>query len=182
MRGGDKLLERVDGQPQIARVVAAAVATGLPVLVALDPARPARISALEGLAFQSVPVPDAASGMAASLRRGLAVAPPGAVLVHLADLPDIGTEDLNRMITEHHVTPDLILRATDDSGRPGHPVLFPGWARPALADITGDRGARDLLQAEAGRQRSVALPGLRATTDLDTPEDWAEWRAARQRQ
>ncbi|MBL4917685.1 nucleotidyltransferase family protein [Szabonella alba] len=179
MRGGDKLMEQIDDRPQIARAVMAAAATGLPVLVALDPARTARIAALAGLNYQSVAVPDAASGMAASLRRGLVAAPPGAVLLHLADLPEIDSADLSRMIAEHHATPDLILRATDAAGRPGHPVLIPDWARPALAGITGDSGARNLLRTEAARLRMVPLPGLRATTDLDTPEDWAAWRAAR---
>jgi hypothetical protein len=27
----------------------------------------------------------------------------------------------------------------------------------------------------------VRLPGTHATTDLDTPEAWAQWRAARRR-
>lgn len=37
MRGADKLLERIDGQQQLARIAQAARATGLPVRVALPP-------------------------------------------------------------------------------------------------------------------------------------------------
>jgi len=181
MRGGDKLLERVDGTPQLARAVGAALETGSPVFVALDPARPDRFDTLAGLAFQRVDVPDAGEGMAASLRRGLAACPPGAVLVHLADLPEIGTEDLRQMIVAHRANPDLILRATDETGRPGHPVIFPDWARAVLGTLSGDEGARQVLQTERARLRLIPLPGRRATTDLDTPEDWTNWRAQKEK-
>lgn len=181
MRGGDKLLEKVGGVPQIRRAVTAALDTGLPVFVTLDPSRGARREALAGLAFTMVSVPDAGSGMAASLRRGIAACPPGAVMLHLADLPEIGAEDLRHLISAHHATPDLILRATDETGRPGHPVIFPEWARPDLAALTGDEGARRVLQARAARLRPIPLPGHAATTDLDTPEDWANWRAQKEK-
>jgi CTP:molybdopterin cytidylyltransferase MocA len=181
MRGGDKLLERVEGQPQIRRAVSEALDTGLPVFVTLAPAKRARIDALAGLGFTAVPVPDADSGMAASLRRGIAACAPGAVMLHLADLPDIGAEDLRTLIAAHDAAPDLILRATDETGRPGHPVIFPDWARPELSALKGDEGARRVLQAHAAHLRPVPLPGLGATTDLDTPEDWANWRAQKEK-
>jgi molybdenum cofactor cytidylyltransferase len=44
--------------------------------------------------------------------------------------------------------------------------------------LTGDQGARDLLRAHADDVRAVVLPARHAVTDLDTPEDWANWRAA----
>ncbi|MFN4170461.1 MAG: NTP transferase domain-containing protein [Pseudorhodobacter sp.] len=181
MRGGDKLLEQIDGVPQLVRAVSAALETGRPVLVALDPARRDRIAALAEMAFRPVAVPDAAQGMAVSLRAGLAACPDGAVLVHLADLPEIGAEDLRHMIAAHHETPEMILRATDAEGRPGHPVIFPDWARPALASLSGDVGAKHLFKTEKARLRQIALPGLRATTDLDTPEDWETWRAEKEK-
>jgi CTP:molybdopterin cytidylyltransferase MocA len=47
-----------------------------------------------------------------------------------------------------------------------------------LAEVRGDRGGRDLLARHADRLYRLALPGRRAVTDLDTPEDWARWRGA----
>mgnify|MGYP006184317219 CR=1 FL=1 len=41
-----------------------------------------------------------------------------------------------------------------------------------------DEGARSVLVRHRARLRLVPLPGHHATTDLDTPEDWAAWRAA----
>jgi CTP:molybdopterin cytidylyltransferase MocA len=62
---------------------------------------------------------------------------------------------------------------------PGHPVLFPARLRPALLRLKGDQGARDILRTEADQILPLPLPGSRAVTDLDTPEDWAAWRALR---
>lgn len=176
MRGGDKLLEDVAGQPLLARQARVALATGCPVRVALPPDRPARRSALAGLAVDLVTVADAASGMAASIRAGV-VGVAGPVLLLLADLPEITRDDLEQVLAAQHTDPGMILRGTAADGTPGHPVLFPPWALPALARLTGDTGARDLLKAEQARTRLIALPGTHATIDLDTPEDWAAWRA-----
>jgi CTP:molybdopterin cytidylyltransferase MocA len=66
------------------------------------------------------------------------------------------------------------VRATDIRGRAGHPVGFPARLLPALLDVSGDLGAREVLTRNP--PQPVPLPGQRATLDLDTPEDWAAWR------
>jgi molybdenum cofactor cytidylyltransferase len=43
--------------------------------------------------------------------------------------------------------------------------------------LTGDTGAREVLKRHSDRVHLVPLKGDRALTDLDTPEDWAAWRA-----
>jgi molybdenum cofactor cytidylyltransferase len=179
MRGVDKLMEPVDGQPLLARQACAALATGAPVLVTLPPDRPARAAALRGLGATLVPVPDAPLGLSASIRAGVAAAGDGPLLVLLADLPEITSQDLSLILSRHAATPDRLLRATAQDGTPGHPVLFPAWAVPQLAQLTGDTGARDLLAKLADHTDPVPLPARHAVTDLDTPEDWAAWRAAR---
>jgi CTP:molybdopterin cytidylyltransferase MocA len=178
MRGADKLLEPVEGRPLIRRQAEVALQTGCPVIVTLPPDQPERAAALHGLPVRQVIVPDAGLGLSASLIRGLAAVAPGcAVIVLLADLPEITAEDLGRILDRHRHDPEAILRAAAQDGTPGHPVLFPGWALSDLCGITGDSGARDLLRRHADRTRAVPLPGRRAVTDLDTPEDWAAWRA-----
>lgn len=180
MRGQDKLMERIDSAPQLARITRAAVATGVAVTVVLPPNRPERRAALAGARAQIVLARNAAMGMAESLTTGLAALPPDApVMLLLADMPDITTEDLRQMLAAWRVTPQLILRATDAEGTPGHPVCFPDWARAELADLRGDDGARSVLKRHAGRMRLFALPDSHATIDLDTPEEWAAWRSAR---
>lgn len=180
MRGGDKLLEVIEGEAQLTRIAKAALATGCPVTVALPPDRPGRNAALDGLPLRRVPVPDPETGMAASLKAGLASLPAdAAVLLLLADLPELTAADLRTVLDVWASFPDAILRGTAEDGTPGHPVGFPPDLRVELLQITGDQGAREVLARHKSRIWPVTLPDAHATTDLDTPEDWARWRASR---
>jgi molybdenum cofactor cytidylyltransferase len=179
MRGADKLLEEIEGIPLLRRVALAALATGLPVSVTLPPASPLRQAALAGLETRPVVVKDPESGMSESLKAGLdAIAPGRPVLLLLADLPELTSDDLATMLVNWHESPDLILRGAAADGTPGHPVCLPAWVRPDLAALSGDTGARDILRTYHDRTQLVSLPGRHAITDLDTPEDWAAWRAS----
>lgn len=179
MRGADKLLEPVEGEPLVRRVVRLALATGRPVTVALPPDRPLRAKALEGLGVAQVVVERASAGMAESLKAGLAALPDSApVLILLADLPEITTADLETCLALWSDHPGRILRGTTAEGVAGHPVGFPADLRAELMALEGDQGARDILARHRDRLHLVPLPGTHATTDLDTPEDWATWRAA----
>ena len=179
MRGGDKLLELVDGLPLLRRCALRALATGLRVTLALPPDRPDRLAAVQGLSLARVTVPNPGAGMAASLVAGLADLPPQApVLLLLADLPDLTTEDLQSCLAVWAEDPQAIPRGMAQDGTPGHPVGFPTDLRGELLALSGDQGARHILTKHAARLRPVMLPGTHATTDLDTPEDWARWHAA----
>lgn len=177
MRGADKLLEEVRGQPLLRDRVTLALGTGCAVAVTLPPDSAARSSALDGLRVTLLPVPDAATGMSASLRAGAGWAMATgatALMVLLPDLPDLTATDMSLMLQANDS--ETILRACDMDGTPGHPVILPARLLPELIRITGDTGARDLLRAHP--VTPVPLPGHHATTDLDTPEAWAAWRAA----
>ncbi|MHA6345218.1 nucleotidyltransferase family protein [Roseivivax sp. CAU 1761] len=181
MRGADKLLEPVDGVPLLrlqadrARQVAARVLVALP-----DPAG-ARGAALAGLDVQVVPVAAPEEGMAASIRAGIAALPDGAagLMILPADMPEIDAADMARLRDRFDPAAPRILRGASADGRPGHPVLFPRARFADLAGLSGDAGARALLRREAASVELVTLPGAHALTDLDTPEAWAAWRAAR---
>ncbi|MFU8864174.1 MAG: nucleotidyltransferase family protein [Rhodobacterales bacterium] len=180
MRGGDKLREEVAGQPLLRLMLerALAAATG-PVLCTLPDAEHPRMACLAGLDVTPVMVPDAAEGMGASIRAGVTALPPdcAAVMILPADLPELDSDDLRRMIAAHEAGPDAILRAVDRDGQRGHPVVFPADLFDALKTCHGDSGARDVLRAHSDRIITIPLPAHHATTDLDTPEDWATWRA-----
>ena len=179
MRGGDKLLESVDGVPQLRRAVEAARGGGARrVWVTVQPDDEARRAVLRGTLAKPIEVPDWAEGMSASLRAGARAAGAqraAALMVLLPDLPEIASTDVAKLIATHAGDPGAIWRAAAEDGTPGHPVLIPSRLYPALAGLTGDAGARDLLAGE--EVRMIALEGQRATTDLDTPEAWAAWRA-----
>ncbi|MDC0656846.1 nucleotidyltransferase family protein [Leisingera sp. SS27] len=177
MQGRDKLMEEVDGQPLLTLMCRRAGLTGLQVFVTLPgPSHPR--AAATGDAIQ-VPVPDAAEGMAASIRRGIAALPAGteSVMILPADMPEITAQDMLRLAAHFGGHDSPILRATAQDGTPGHPVLFPQRCFKALKSLGGDQGARSILKAET--VRPVPLPGRHAVTDLDTPHDWAAWRQNR---
>ena len=182
MRGRDKLLEEVDGQPLLRRQARLAQGVG-PVIVALPPAPHPRYTALMGLDVTALPVADAAEGMGASLRAAFAALPAQtpAVMVMLADMPELQAEDLARLAEAVDTGDDtLIWRATTQGGAPGHPIVFAAAPFEQLTQLTGDDGGRTVVQSAAGRVRLIPLPGDRARLDLDTPEDWAAWRQERE--
>ncbi|GAB4297923.1 MAG: nucleotidyltransferase family protein [Roseovarius sp.] len=181
MRGRDKLLEPVEGLPLLRRQALVARATGAPVMITLPADCPARAAALSGLAGLCVqPLGDAAEGISASICAGARWARhlgAAGLMILLADLPELRLADLRAMLAGFAAAPDRALRATDADGRPGHPVILPARMLADLETLRGDDGARALLARDP--PASLMLPEARATTDLDTPEDWAAWRARR---
>lgn len=180
MRGTDKLLEDVGDIPLIQRQAQIALRTGMQVYVTLPPAPSPRHSALEVIDDDNLIMAacdDAAEGLSASIRAGARWAQESHVqglMILLADLPDITSEDLDAMIMQFAATPQSILRACSAAGNPGHPVIFPKDMFHKLRSLTGDHGAGNLLKQE--KVTLVPLPDEHATTDLDTPEEWAVWR------
>jgi molybdenum cofactor cytidylyltransferase len=181
MGGRDKLLEPVAGRPILRAVAEAARASQADrVIAVLAPGAEARRAALEGLALDIVEAPDWAEGMAASLRAGLASVSTEAeaVVILLADMPEVTAGHIDRLIAAFDPEEGReICRAVSASGVPGHPVLFGRRFFESLAQLTGDRGARDLLRDAPDFVTDVPTPGEGAAVDLDTPEDWAAWRA-----
>lgn len=173
MRGDDKLLQSVAGTPlilQIARAACAACADVSIVLPSADRTRrawlgdtPARLIDIDALA------------MSASISAGVAMCRADAVMIVLADMPEITTNDLTALILAWQGSRASIMRAASADGTPGQPVIFDRSLFPELVALTGDEGARSVIRTHGAE--SIRLPGRRALIDLDTPEDWAEWRA-----
>ncbi len=181
MRGHDKLLEDVSGEPLLRRQARAALGTGARVLVTLRCDDPERREALEGLAAISVvEVADADQGMGVSIAAGALAVPSGTrwLAVLPADMPELTCEDIAAVLVFAAGHPHSVVRGAGPKGAPGHPVVFPARLFGALAQLSGDQGARSVLRGE--QVRLCPLPGRHALTDLDTPEDWAAWRARAQ--
>ncbi len=178
MRGDDKLLQMVQGQPLLHVVAERATRASAHVAVTLRADDTARAQALAGLPVTRLTIRDAAEGMAASLRKGAAWAmtlPVRALMIALPDMPDITADDMRALIVAQAAQPNKPLRAGTVERVAGHPTILPMALLPALLRLAGDTGARGLLQAHPPRLH--ILHGQRALTDLDTPEDWAAWRA-----
>ena len=117
--------------------------------------------------------------MGASLRTAFAALPAcKAAMLVLGDLPELTENDLS--CVGQAVDPEAqteIWRGATEAGKPGHPIVFAASLFPEIAGLKGDAGGQAVVAGAAGRIALIPLPGNRARRDLDTPEDWAVWRA-----
>lgn len=180
MRGSDKLLEEVSGQPLLHLIAARACQVSGHVAVTVPEHDTARRAALGSLPLRVLSVTDPSEGISASLRAGASWALQGgcnALMVVLPDMPDITADDMRALMLAQARQADQPLRAATVARQPGHPVILPRKMWGTLSMLRGDAGMRQVFGTSAA-PRQHALPGSRATCDLDTPEDWARWRAA----
>ena len=127
--------------------------------------------ALAGLPVVFAYNPDFASGMASSLRAGLAHAADSAgALALLADMPDVTSAILDQLIAAFNCAPDRAAVAPVYQGRRGNPVLLGRRLFPRLALLKGDEGARRLLGSTEG-VLEIAVDDKSVLADIDTRED-----------
>ncbi len=91
-----------------------------------------------------------------------------ALLLILADQPLVTAEHLRALIAHWDGADDVIV-ATAFAKTMGPPALFPRSAFAALGDLSGDQGAKSLLQSPDFDLRTV--PFEDAAIDIDTPAD-----------
>jgi molybdenum cofactor cytidylyltransferase len=177
MRGADKLLQKVDGLPLLTRNARIALSSdATETIVILGANRAAREAALDDLPIRFVVNEDWHAGMGTSIAVGTAALADDAdaVIVMLADMPDIGVDFLNRFIAS--ARPGAILQPVTKDGKRGNPVLFSRIHFPSLAMSSGDEGARRVI--DANRDSVIPVPAESGVlTDLDTPEAWSAWRS-----
>lgn len=115
--------------------------------------------------------PRACEGMGGSLAAGVAAVPEASGwVIALADMPFIRPETIARVSAALRAGDPLV--APRYRGRRGHPVGFGAEFFARLAALTGDRGARDVIAAEAHRLRSVPGEDPGVLQDVDRPDDW----------
>jgi molybdenum cofactor cytidylyltransferase len=167
-----KLLADYGGRPLVRRAVEAALdSKASKTIVVTGHARDEIERALAGLPVVFAYNPDFASGMASSLRAGLAHAADSAsALAVLADMPDVTSAILDRLIAAFNCGPDRAAVAPVYQGRRGNPVLLGRRLFPRLALLKGDEGARRLLDSTEG-VLEIAVNDRSVLVDIDTRED-----------
>ena len=173
--GGAKLLAELGGRPLVEHPLATLRAAGLERIVLVAGADAERIRAEVDLeAAEIITAEGWAEGQSATLATGVAeLADAEAIVVLLGDQPLVSPEAINRVIGAR--APGVpALRATYD-GLAAHPTLFERRLFPALLELRGDIGARELL-AEVNALE-VPCDGLGSPLDVDTPSDLERARA-----
>jgi molybdenum cofactor cytidylyltransferase len=119
-------------------------------------------------------------GMAASIRTGITTLGQfsrtlDAALIALCDQPAFSAAVVAQLLAAQRATGRSIVAARYAS-RQGAPALLLRSHFPALAALTGEAGARDLLNGDPAQVAAVELPAL--AHDLDTPADYDAVKSA----
>lgn len=174
--GTPKQLLALDGKPLVVRAAEAALASpAWPVVVVLGANAEKIRPALARLPVLVTENPAWAEGMAASIRAGVTTLQQfsrhlDAALIALCDQPAFSAGTVDRLVTAQRNSGRSIVAARY-SGRQGAPALFLREHFATLTALTGEEGARTLLNGDPVRVTAVELPEL--ALDLDTPEDFA---------
>ena len=178
-----KLVARIDGKPVVRRVVEAALAAkARPVVVVTGYARDSVEAAVADLDVRLSFNPNFASGLASSLKAGLAATPSDAAgaLVLLGDMPWIEPRLIDGLIDDFLAREDALAAIPSRQGGRGNPVLLGRGLFEAAMRLTGDEGARGLIGAlSASELVEVETPDTGVTFDIDTPDDLAMARRFR---
>ena len=173
--GSDKRLFPVDGVPMLQRAIAAVIDSVAAVHVVLCDSDAGRLPSLLG-EFQSdsrvqpLLLDQPGRGMGSNLARAVAALPAGSdgVLVMLADLPYLQAATAGVVVAAGQAG-TIVVPVLGDGGQRGHPVLFARDFFPALRQLQGDSGARQLLQQHRGKVLEVVVQDEGILRDIDTP-------------
>lgn len=177
--GTPKPLVRIDGEPLLQRSVRLLLETSPDeVIVVVGEDNEALVDLLRGLDCRSVVCSDAALGMSATLRCGLAAVDPACAgaLVVLTDQPALDAAHLRSMVARWRIDPGRAV-ASGYADTIGVPALLPRSWFDAVRAGTADRGARELLRSRRAQVDVINAESL--AFDLDSPDDLSRWQAAR---
>ncbi len=169
MVGANKLLLPVGGVPMVRLAAEALLGGGTAPVVCVtghDSRNVAR--ALAGANVELLQNPDWAAGMSTSLARGLgALERCAAVVVMLGDMPWVTEEEVRALVIAfENRGPDAICVPVHQKRR-GNPVLWPARYFPSIQALSGDRGARPLLDQFAAQVVEVPVATDAIHRDVD---------------
>jgi molybdenum cofactor cytidylyltransferase len=176
-----KLLAELNGKPLVRHVTDAALRSRADeVIVVTGHAAEGVRQALTGLDLRFTQNPDFASGMASSLKTGLAALDLGAsgVVVLLGDMPRITGAIIDCLITRFEADgskSDAVVPVHE--GRQGNPVLLGRAVFPALDALSGDQGARRILNEPGRNVLTCPVEDAAIEVDVDTREALERLRA-----
>lgn len=171
-QAGHKLLAEFDGEALIRRMASTALASKAEETVVVTGHRSTDIEAsLKGLDVSMAHNGDHETGMASSLRTGLAALGNecDGALVLLGDMPALTAAHLDCLIEAFSENRGQAIVRACDGERRGNPVILPRTAFAEAMELTGDVGARALIESGGWPVIDVEI-GAAARLDVDTPE------------
>jgi molybdenum cofactor cytidylyltransferase len=168
---GGKLLAPLPDSTPMALASAAHLLAALPECTAVVGAADGELAAsLAALGMSIVHPPGTSCGLAHSLAAGVAATCEAeAWVIALADMPLIRPATIAAVAAA--LEQGAALAAPVYRGRRGHPVGVARALREELLALTGDQGARAILQRHADRLRRLPCDDPGTLLDVDTPAD-----------
>jgi molybdenum cofactor cytidylyltransferase len=169
----NKLLSLVNGTAIVVRVVDAIFRAGISEIIVVTGHQPEMIrSALSNCDVRFVHNTDYRNGMSTSL--GVGVSSLGrdidAALIFLGDMPGIRPQSIRALVQAFDPEQPRICAPIHD-GKRGHPVLWPAAFFAQMTNISGDRGARHLLDLNKDVLTQVRVSDEYILEDVDTLDD-----------
>ena len=164
------------GKPMVARVVDNILSSRAgPVLVVTGHRADDLRAALANRPVQHVHADRYEDGLSASLRAGLAALPDDtpAALICLADMPLVTGRMIDRLLDAYDPDEGRTIVAPTFQGKIGNPVLWDRRFFPEMRALSGDVGARRLLERHAEMIAEVELGSDAVLRDFDTVESLA---------
>ncbi|MDO7848332.1 nucleotidyltransferase family protein [Hymenobacter sp. M29] len=172
--GQPKQLLPYRGRTLLRHAAKTAVASGCaPIVLVTGALHEALVAEVAGLPIQDVHNPDWETGMASSIRAGLAAvqaAQPCAVLIMLSDQPHLTPELLQTLVQRQQQSGAPIVAAAYGDTL-GVPAVFADKVFPELLKLQGQAGAGRLIAAYSETVEQVPFPA--GLLDVDTPAQYA---------
>ena len=180
MRGDDKLIKKINGVPQIERILIEALKLKIPIFVTIPATNIERKLIISKTNAIVIEVQDPKLGMGHSIAEGIIKITKTYDFLSLgicpSDLPDLKFGSFKKFMDYFSKSPDMICRPIKrGSTRFGHPVIFPKKYFNELKLIEGDKGAQNIIQSNENNLNVYETDDESYFSDLDTPEDFAKW-------
>lgn len=148
------------------------------VIVVVGHDRELILSKLESLPLHTVINESFADGLSTSIVRGVEAAgeTPGGYLIALGDMPTIEGNTIAVLCAQIARAGSGAIAVPAMGKRRGHPVVFGRGHREGLLALSGDKGARGLIEANENKLHEVVVDDVGIFADIDTFEAYAEAR------
>lgn len=173
MGDANKLLAPVRGRSMVTWAADGILASKASPLIVVTGHEGERVQGvLEDFPATFVHNPDYREGLSSSLRTGLAALPVDidAVVVCLGDMPEIQSEHIDQLIAAFDPVEGRRICVPVHGRKRGNPVLWSINYVPEMLEISGDVGAKSLLEDHADAVFEVTIDDDGILFDVDTPD------------
>jgi molybdenum cofactor cytidylyltransferase len=171
--GSNKLIADMNGEPLVRHVVRAAESSrARPIAVVTGHDHKSVGGALTDTETTIVHNPDFRDGLSTSLRAGIcALGECAGAIILLGDMPAISSSLIDRMIAAFDPADGRAICVATCKGQRGHPVLFARRFFPELLTISGDIGARQIIENNRDLVCEIEAENDGPLIDIDTREE-----------